>query len=180
MRISIFLCLVAVISAVAVAAWQSAGPRMLLPDAGPSYLERNARLPDVVTTPSGLQLQTLRPGTGASPTRNAIVLVNYEGSLIDGSIFDSSYERGEPAFFPVGGVIPGFAEALTMMQPGGKYRAVIPSDLAYGREGAEGVIPPNALLIFDVELLEISEPPMDAAPAAEMAPEQAPDPAVAQ
>ncbi len=135
----------------------AAGPRALSAEAGNSYLKQNAGLSAVETTPSGLQFETQRPGSGERPAPQDMVVVHYEGSLIDGTVFDSSYQRGEPAAFPVGGVIPGFAEGLLKMQKGGKYRLVIPSDLAYGPQG-QGQIPPNAVLVFVVELLDIQKP----------------------
>jgi len=123
--------------------------------AGKSHLEANAKRPEVVTTPSGLQYEVLTEGNGPQPTAQSRVKVHYTGRLIDGTVFDSSIERGEPATFGVTQVIPGWVEALQMMKAGSKWRLHIPSDLAYGPQGAGGVIGPNATLIFDVELLEV-------------------------
>jgi FKBP-type peptidyl-prolyl cis-trans isomerase FkpA len=114
----------------------------------------------VVTTPSGLRFETLRPGTGARPTATDQVLVTYEGHLVDGTLFDAS---AQPAVLPVSGVVPGFAEALRLMQKGGRYRFWIPSALAYGADGIAGAIPPNAELEFIVTLIDMR--PAEAAPA---------------
>ena len=113
--------------------------------------------PEVITTESGLEYQMLREGDGASPTANDEVVVHYRGTLTDGSQFDSSYDRGEPNTFPVDGVIAGFGEALQLMSVGGQMRVTIPSELAYGEEGAGTVIGPNETLIFEIELLEVIE-----------------------
>ena len=107
-----------------------------------------------VTTPSGLKYKILRKGTGATPSANSIVTVHYEGRLTDGTVFDSSYQRGEPIDFGVGGVIPGWTEGLQLMQEGAEYEFYIPYNLAYGERGA-GPIPPNSDLIFKVELLKV-------------------------
>lgn len=109
----------------------------------------------VVTTASGLRLQTIEEGTGPQPTTTDIVLVHYTGRLEDGTVFDSS-EGKQPVPFPVTGVIPGFTEGLQMMKKGGTYRLRIPPELAYGAEGAGGVIPPNATLEFDIQLLDLA------------------------
>jgi FKBP-type peptidyl-prolyl cis-trans isomerase len=109
----------------------------------------------VTTTQSGLQLQVLKDGTGASPTTSDIVLVHYKGKLEDGTVFDST-EGKQPVPFPVGGVIPGFTEGLQMMKKGGTYRLKIPPQLAYGEKGAGGVIPPNATLDFEIQLIDIA------------------------
>jgi FKBP-type peptidyl-prolyl cis-trans isomerase len=106
----------------------------------------------VVTTPSGLRFETLKPGTGAKPTTSDLVLVTYEGHLADGSLFDAG---PQPTAFPVTGVVPGFAEALQLMQKGGRYRFWIPSALAYGANGIPGAIPPNAELEFIVTLVDM-------------------------
>ncbi len=124
-------------------------------EAGKSYLEANAKRPEVKTTASGLQYEVLTEGTGAQPAPGDQVKVHYTGRLIDGTVFDSSVERGEPATFGVTQVIPGWVEALQLMKAGSKWRLHIPSTLAYGPQGAGGVIGPNATLIFDVELLEV-------------------------
>lgn len=126
-------------------------------EAGEAYLETNAAREEVTVTESGLQYEVLEPGDGPSPTDDDQVTIHYRGTLVDGTEFDSSYERGEPATFGVGGVIPGFSEGLKLMNVGSRYRFVIPSDLGYGPQGAGGDIGPDATLIFEVELLEIVE-----------------------
>lgn len=122
--------------------------------AGEAFLAQNARKAGVTTTPSGLQYEVLREGTGERPRRDQSVRLHYAGTLIDGTEFDSSY-GGEPAVFPASGLIPGFTEALLMMPVGSQYRIVIPSDIGYGPMGSPPVIGPNATLIFEIELLEI-------------------------
>lgn len=121
---------------------------------GQQFLADNAGKDGVESTDSGLQLLVLEAGDGDSPAAESRVRVHYEGRLIDGTVFDSSYERGEPAEFALNQVIPGWTEGLQLMNEGGKYRLFIPSDLAYGPGGTRG-IPPNSVLVFDVELLEI-------------------------
>ncbi len=123
--------------------------------AGKAYQEENAKKDGVKTTASGLQYEVLAEGKGASPTAEDQVKVNYRGTLIDGTEFDSSYKRGQPASFGVGGVIPGWTEALQLMKEGGKLRLVIPPELAYGDRGAPPVIAPGSTLVFEVELLEV-------------------------
>lgn len=123
---------------------------------GQAFLQENGQKEGVVTTNSGLQYQVIVEGQGASPKPTDKVTVHYHGTLIDGTVFDSSVERGEPATFPVNGVIPGWVEALQLMNVGSKYKLFIPSDLAYGERGAGGAIGPNATLIFEVELLSIN------------------------
>src|SRR5206468_4108344 len=108
----------------------------------------------VKSTASGLQYEVLSEGKGTSPKATDTVKVNYRGSLLDGTEFDSSYKRGQPAEFPVNGVIKGWTEALQMMKPGAKWKLYIPANLAYGEHGRPG-IPPNSMLTFEVELLEI-------------------------
>ncbi len=121
-----------------------------------AFLSANREKPGVQVTESGLQIEVMAEGEGESPTASDLVLVHYEGRLANGTVFDSSYQRGEPAAFGVGDVIPGWTEGLQMMKPGGKYRLTIPPELGYGARGAGGVIPPNAVLVFDVELLAIA------------------------
>jgi FKBP-type peptidyl-prolyl cis-trans isomerase FkpA len=121
-----------------------------------SFLTRNAARDDVQVTASGLQFQVVTPGTGESPGPDDLVLVEYEGRLLDGTVFDASARHGGPAPLPVSGVIPGWTEALQMMQRGGTYRLWIPPELGYGERGAGGVIPPNAVLDFDVTLVDIA------------------------
>ena len=124
-------------------------------EAGQKFLAENAKREGVVTTATGLQYEVLAEGSGDSPKETDQVTVHYHGTLIDGTVFDSSVERGQPATFPVNGVIPGWVEALQLMKPGAKYKLFIPSNLAYGERGAGGSIGPNATLIFEVELISI-------------------------
>lgn len=123
--------------------------------AGKDFLAENAKRPEVLTTASGLQYEIIKDGDGAKPSPNDQVEVHYTGKLIDGTVFDSSEERGVPATFGVTQVIPGWVEALQLMKAGSRWRLYIPSDLAYGPNGAGGIIGPNATLIFDVELLKV-------------------------
>lgn len=119
------------------------------------YLTENAEKPGVIKRPSGLQIRVIRRGKGSFPNESSVVRVHYEGKLIDGTKFDSTYDRGEPSEFEVIRVIEGWQEALLMMQIGSEWELVIPSKLAYQEIGAEDVIPPGATLIFRVELLAI-------------------------
>ncbi len=123
--------------------------------AGEEFLNINKGKAGVVTLPSGLQYQVLKKGDGAKPTASDKVKCHYHGTLINGTVFDSSVQRGEPAVFGVSQVIPGWVEALQMMPVGSKWRLFIPSNLAYGEHGAGGAIEPNSALVFDVELLDI-------------------------
>jgi len=123
-------------------------------ETGAAYLLENAKRDGVVLLPSGLQYEVLVEGLGDKPSRQSHVRTHYHGTLIDGSVFDSSYERGQPAEFPVSGVIAGWTEALQLMSVGSKWRLTVPSELAYGAQGV-GSIPPHSVLVFDVELLEI-------------------------
>lgn len=120
-----------------------------------AFLEENKKAAGVVVTDSGLQYEILTEGNGAKPTAESTVRVHYIGSLIDGTVFDSSVKRGTPAEFPVGGVIKGWTEALQLMPVGSKWRLTIPHNLAYGERGAGASIPPFATLVFEVELLDI-------------------------
>lgn len=122
---------------------------------GKAFLEANKKQPGVKTTASGLEYKILRKGTGPTPKATDTVKVNYKGTLLNGKTFDSSYERGEPAVFPVNGVIAGWTEALQKMKVGGKWKLFIPAKLAYGERGAGGAIGPNETLVFEVELLGI-------------------------
>ncbi|MBT8196769.1 MAG: FKBP-type peptidyl-prolyl cis-trans isomerase [Bacteroidia bacterium] len=122
---------------------------------GKKFLAENATKEGVVTLPSGLQYKVLKEGTGAKPTLDDQVSTHYHGTLVDGTVFDSSLQRGEPATFPISGVIKGWTEALQLMPVGSKWELYIPSDLAYGERGAGGSIGPHATLIFQVELLSI-------------------------
>jgi len=119
------------------------------------YLLNNINNEGVIETESGLQYKVLKEGYGESPTINDQVKCHYHGILLDGTVFDSSVERRQPAIFPVNAVVQGWVEALQLMTVGAKWRLFVPSNLAYGKEGAGGLIGPNATLIFDVELLEI-------------------------
>ena len=123
--------------------------------AGAEFLEINRHKAGVVELPSGLQYEILKQGTGAKPSASDKVKCHYHGTLINGTVFDSSVQRGEPATFGVSQVIPGWVEALQLMPVGSKWRLFIPSNLAYGAPGAGDVIEPNSTLIFDVELLDI-------------------------
>lgn len=125
--------------------------------AGENFLAENAKRPEVKTTATGLQYEIVKEGDGPTPNRGDRVTVHYTGKLIDGTVFDSSVERGEPATFGVTQVIPGWVEALQMMKTGSQWRLYIPSKLAYGPNGAGGVIGPNATIIFDVELIKIEK-----------------------
>ena len=122
---------------------------------GQDFLEANKAKDGIQVTESGLQYEVLTEGKGEIPETTSKVKTHYHGTFIDGRVFDSSVERGEPATFPVNGVISGWTEALTMMPVGSKWKLYIPSDLAYGSQGASGSIPPNTTLVFEVELLEI-------------------------
>ena len=124
-------------------------------EAGEKYLAENAKKEGVITLPSGLQYQVLKEGNGKKPSAKDTVKCHYEGFLIDGTVFDSSVQRGEPATFPLQQVIAGWTEGLQLMQEGAKYRFFIPYRLAYGEGGAGQMIPPFATLIFDVELIEV-------------------------
>ncbi len=124
---------------------------------GEAFLAENKKKEGVKTLPSGVQYKVLKEGTGKAPTVNDTVTVNYRGTLIDGTEFDSSYKRGQPATFPVKGVIPGWTEVLQLMKQGSKYQTFIPAERAYGEAGAGGAIPPNSTLIFEVELISIKE-----------------------
>ena len=124
-------------------------------EAGGAFLKENGTREGVKTTESGLQYEVIEDGNGAMPKAGDDVTVHYTGTLIDGTVFDSSVERGAPATFGVTQVIPGWVEALQMMKEGAKWRLFIPSNLAYGPNGAGGIIGPNATLIFDVELIKV-------------------------
>jgi FKBP-type peptidyl-prolyl cis-trans isomerase FklB len=118
-------------------------------------LKENAKKAGIVVTQSGLQYKIVKEGTGPKPLATDKVSVHYTGKTIDGTVFDSSVQRGQPTSFEVGGVIPGWTEALLLMPVGSKWELYIPSELAYGERGAGGVIKPNSVLVFEVELLEI-------------------------
>jgi len=139
----------------AAAAQKAAGE--LATKAGDDFRAENAKKPGVTVTKSGLQIETLKEGTGDSPKPTDTVKVHYTGKLIDGTVFDSSVERGQPISFPLNGVIPGWTEGLQLMKVGGKARLVIPPELGYGAAGAPPTIPPNSTLVFEVELLGIEK-----------------------
>ena len=120
-----------------------------------AYLKQHKDKLGVKTTASGLQYEVLTEGTGPRPTAADTVAVHYEGKLLDGTVFDSSYQRGQPAVFPLGGVIPGWTEGVQLMTTGSTYLFTIPPALGYGARGAGGVIPPNAVLTFKIELLGV-------------------------
>ena len=124
--------------------------------AGQAFLAEKATQDDVTVLPSGLMYKVIETGDGAAPTAQDSVTVHYRGTLIDGTVFDSSYDRGQPATFPVNRVIAGWVEALQLMTVGSKWELYIPSDLAYGRAGAGADIGPDCTLIFEVELLNIA------------------------
>lgn len=124
-------------------------------EVGEKYLAENAKKEGVVTLPSGLQYKVLTEGNGKKPKATDKVKCHYEGMLIDGTLFDSSIQRGEPATFPLNGVIAGWTEGLQLMAEGSKYRLFIPYNLGYGERGAGASIPPYAALVFDVELIEV-------------------------
>lgn len=123
--------------------------------AGKEFLAENAKKEGVVSLPSGLQYEVINQGTGEKPTATDKVKCHYHGTLINGKVFDSSVERGEPAVFPVNGVIAGWVEALQLMPLGSKWKLFVPSNLAYGEQGAGQDITPHTTLVFEVELLEI-------------------------
>ena len=131
-------------------------------DAGQAFLEANKKKEGVVTLPSGLQYKIVTEGKGKQPKSTDTVVAHYRGTLINGTEFDSSYQRNEPATFPVAGVIKGWQEALPLMKEGAKWQVYIPSDLAYGPRGAGGAIGPNEVLIFDIELVSVKEAAADA------------------
>lgn len=122
---------------------------------GKAFLEENKKRAGIVTLPSGLQYEIIKESTGKKPKATDQVRCHYEGTLIDGTLFDSSIQRGEPAVFGVNQVIPGWVEALQLMEEGAKWKLYVPSELAYGERGAGEMIPPHSTLIFEVELLEV-------------------------
>jgi len=132
---------------------------------GEAFLAENKKKKGVTTLPDGLQYKVIKAGTGKKPKADDIVIVNYRGTLTDGTEFDSSYKRGQPATFPVSeGMIKGWTEALQLMQEGAKWELFIPSNLAYGERGMGGIIGPNASLVFEVELVSIKEKPQENKP----------------
>ena len=132
---------------------------------GEAFLAENKKKKGVTTLPDGLQYKVIKAGTGKKPKADDIVIVNYRGTLTDGTEFDSSYKRGQPATFPVSeGMIKGWTEALQLMQEGAKWELFIPSNLAYGERGMGGIIGPNASLVFEVELVSVKEKPQENKP----------------
>lgn len=129
-------------------------------EAGQKFLAENAKKPGVQSTPSGLQYQVITEGKGAKPKSGDVVRVHYKGSLLDGKVFDSSYDRGQPVVFPLDQVVPGWQEGLQLMPVGSKYKLWIPANLGYGEKGTPGgPIGPNSTLVFEVELIDIVKPP---------------------
>src|SRR5207249_3836399 len=141
---------------------------------GAKFLEDNKKKAGVKTTASGLQYKVVKDGTGAQPKATDMVTVNYRGTLIDGTEFDSSYKRGQPATFPVNGVIKGWTEALQLMKQGSKYQLFIPSTLAYGERAMGPDIGPNSTLIFEVELQDVKPPPTPGPQGSQKVPAPAP------
>jgi FKBP-type peptidyl-prolyl cis-trans isomerase FklB len=141
---------------------------------GAKFLEENKKKQGVKATASGLQYKVMKDGTGANPKPTDMVTVNYRGTLIDGTEFDSSYKRGQPATFPVNGVIKGWTEALQLMKVGSKYQVFVPANLAYGERSVSPELGPNATLIFEVELLDAKPPPTPAPQGSPGAAPQAP------
>lgn len=125
---------------------------------GDAFLAENKKKRGVITTNSGLQYEIIKQGTGAKPGKSDVVTTHYKGELLDGTEFDSSHKRGQPATFPVDGVIPGWTEALQLMPVGSKWKLFVPAELGYGAQGAGPAIGPNATLVFEVELLGIGKP----------------------
>jgi FKBP-type peptidyl-prolyl cis-trans isomerase FklB len=146
---------------------------------GEKFLEDNKKKPGVKTTASGLQYKVEKEGTGPQPKATDMVTVNYRGTLIDGTEFDSSFKRNQPATFPVNGVIKGWTEALQLMKKGAKYQLFIPANLAYGERAMGPDIGANSTLIFDVELMDVKPPPTPAPAAAQGSPKLPPPPAPA-
>lgn len=124
---------------------------------GQDFLEENKKKQGVVTLPSGVQYEIVKEGTGAKPTEGDQVNVVYHGTLVDGTMFDSSRERGDTATFNVNGVVPGFKEALTLMNEGSSWKVYIPSELGYGERGAGGQIKPNSVIIFEIDLIKVNK-----------------------
>lgn len=145
----------AIVRALFLACAASLAAPAAMADLNTTYLEQNRARDGVEVTRSGLQYRVLREGTGRQPASTDVVRVHYRGRLVDGTVFDSSYKRGQPAEFRLDGVIPGWTEGVQLMREGAKYEFVIPAQLAYGTKGAGDVIPPGATLIFEVELLEV-------------------------
>jgi len=155
--VTLWVGIALVAAAGAALAYKGTAKQVAMAESPVEFLARNAKKSGVVTTPSGLQYEILEPGAGPKPQPTDMVVVEYDGKLANGESFDSSASHGGPATLPVGGLIPGFTEALQLMSPNAKYRFWIPPQLGYGEAGAgNGVIPPNALLVFDLKLLAVA------------------------
>ena len=145
----------AIVTAAAILFLPTVASAQLGREKGEAFLAENAKKEGVKTIPSGLQYRVLKEGTGKKPAKTDSVVVHYKGTLIDGREFDSSYKRGKPAEFPVGGVIKGWTEALQLMPEGSKWMLYIPWNLAYGEQGRGGLIGPHETLVFEVELISV-------------------------
>lgn len=159
-KIATILASLGMISGVAYAADNQVGGNTMNQAQAPTgtgFLQENAKKPGVITLPSGLQYKVIQEGSGPKPTATDSVTVDYAGKTVDGTEFDSSYKRGEPATFPVNGVIAGWTEALKMMNAGSTWELYIPPSLAYGSTGAPPVIGPNETLIFTVHLIKVNQ-----------------------
>lgn len=156
MRFLLF-CVSIVLVSIATVACSSNAPQTKAPESVSSqaFLDKAAAEPGAIRTPSGLVYKELQPGTGPSPTASDVVRVNYRGTLMDGTEFDSSYKRNEPAEFPLNRVIPCWTEGVQMMKVGGKSKLTCPANIAYGDAGSPPVIPPGATLVFEIQLLAI-------------------------
>lgn len=143
------------VAGIALAAFLNTTMAQTALEQGKAFLAENANKPGVHQTASGLQYKILEPGTGKSPKATDVVLVNYRGTLLNGTEFDSSYKRNEPIEFPLNRVIPGWTEGVQLIKEGGKIQLFIPPNLAYGSQGAGGAIGPDETLIFEVELLKV-------------------------
>ena len=155
--VTLWLGVVLIAAVGAAVAYKGTSRQVAMAEPASEFLTRNAKKSGVVTTPSGLQYQVLEKGEGAKPQPTDMVVVEYEGKLANGETFDASANHGGPATLPVGGLIPGWVEGLQLMSPGAKYRFWVPPQLGYGETGAgNGVIPADALLIFDVRLLAVA------------------------
>lgn len=155
--VTLWLGVVLIAAVGAAVAYKGTSRQVAMAEPASDFLTRNAKKSGVVTTPSGLQYQVIEKGEGAKPQPTDMVVVEYEGKLANGETFDASANHGGPATLPVGGLIPGWVEGLQLMSPGAKYRFWVPPQLGYGETGAgNGVIPADALLIFDVRLLAVA------------------------
>jgi FKBP-type peptidyl-prolyl cis-trans isomerase FkpA len=138
-------------------AWTGTAKQVAMAEPPANFLARNAKAGGVVTLPSGLQYKVLREGAGDRPTMSDLVIVDYDGKLLNGSTFDASSRHGGPSPLPVAGMIPGWTEGVQLMTPGSKYRFWMPPELAYGEQGAgDGLIPPNSVLVFDLSLIAVA------------------------